>query len=85
MLEAIFGANYKTAVGSIFTAIGLIPTAIQQLGLTDLPEWLRVTGLVCAFVSFIYTGVQTKDKNVTGAGASARIVEDDELKDYDYK
>lgn len=48
MLEKIFGASYKTAVSSIFTAMGLVPVAINQLGLTEIPEWLRITGVVCS-------------------------------------
>lgn len=76
-LEMIFGVNYKTATGTIMSAISLVPTAIQQLGLTEVPESLRFAGLICFFVSFIYTGIQQKDKDVTGAGASARIIDDD--------
>lgn len=54
--------NYKTTLGIIFTAIGLIPQAITSLNLVIVPEWLRIIGLVASFVFFIYAGVQTKDK-----------------------
>ena len=58
--------NWRTTVGTILTAIGLIPEAITQLGLTNSPNWLKTTGLICAFVTFIYTGLNTKDHNVSG-------------------
>lgn len=53
--------NSKTTVGSIFTVIGLIPQAIQSLGLSEVPNALKVVGLVCAALSFIYVGYQAQD------------------------
>ena len=51
----------KTTLGTIFTAIGFVPLAISQLNLTEVPNWLVTVGLVASFISFIYTGVNTKD------------------------
>ena len=66
LLIKLFGANYETSIGGVMTAIGAVPAAIQVLGLATLPEWLRVAGLVCAFISFIYMSVKSKSKTVTG-------------------
>lgn len=51
----------KTTLGTIFTAIGLVPLAISQMNLTEVPNWLVTVGLVCTFISFIYTGINTQD------------------------
>lgn len=69
--------NWKTSLGTIFTAIGLVPLGIAQLGLTDLPDWLKVTGGICAFISFIYTGLNAKDHNVSGTGKNKDVQSDD--------
>lgn len=53
--------NKKTTLGYILTAITLVPQAIESIGLAEVPNWLRITGLACAFVSFIYTGVVSAD------------------------
>lgn len=53
--------NTKTTLGTIFTAIGLIPAATNSLNLAEVPSWLVTVGLACSFISFIYTGLQTKD------------------------
>lgn len=66
--------NYKTTLGTIFTAIGLIPQAIQFINIAEVPTWIKTTGLVCAFISFIYTGVNAKDRDVTGAGDNAKRI-----------
>ena len=52
------------------TAISLVPAALSQLGITEMPETLQKIGLVCAFISFIWTGMKTKDHNVTGGTKS---------------
>jgi len=51
----------KTTLGTIFSVIGLIPAAISQMNLTNVPNWLVITGVVCAAISFIYTGLNTQD------------------------
>lgn len=58
--------NWRTTLGSIMTAISLVPAGLSQLGITEMPESLQKIGLVCAFISFIWTGLKTKDHNVTG-------------------
>ena len=58
--------NWKTTLGNIMTAISLVSAGLSQLGITEMPEPLQKIGLVCAFVSFIWTGLKTKDHNVTG-------------------
>jgi len=58
--------NWKTTLGSIMTAISLVPAGLSQLGITEMPGTLQKIGLVCAFISFIWTGLKTKDHNVSG-------------------
>jgi hypothetical protein len=58
--------NWRTTLGSIMTAISLVPSGLAQLGITEMPEHFQKIGLVCAFISFIWTGLKTKDHNVTG-------------------
>lgn len=70
-MEKLFGKNWKTTVASIFTAIGLVPQGIQSLQLETVPQELRIAGLICAFISFIYMGVMSKSKDVTGVGTEA--------------
>jgi len=53
--------NSKTTIGTIMTGIGLVPQAVATLGLTEVPDWLRVAGMACAFISFIWTGLNTQD------------------------
>lgn len=65
------GANYETTVAAIFSAIGLVPQAIESLGLEEVPQWLRIAGLVCSFLFYIYFGVSAKSINVTGTGNNA--------------
>jgi len=62
--------NWRTTLGSIMTAISLVPAGLAQLGITEMPEPLQKIGLVCAFISFIWTGLKTKDHNVTGGTKS---------------
>ena len=64
-LERFFGSSYQTTIAAIASAIGLVPQAIESLGLETTPQWLRITGMVCAFVSFIYMGVKAKSVNDT--------------------
>lgn len=66
--------NWKTTLGSIMTAISLVPAALAQLEITQLPENLQKTGLICAFISFIWTGLKTKDNNVTGGTVKQSII-----------
>jgi len=63
--------NWQTTLGSIMTAISLVPSGLAQLGITEMPEPLQKIGLVCAFISFIWTGLKTKDHNVTGGNKFA--------------
>lgn len=65
--------NWKTTLGSIMTAISLVPAALAQLEITQMPESLQKTGLICAFISFIWTGLKTKDNNVTGGNVVQNI------------
>lgn len=58
--------NWKTTLGQIMTAVSLVPSALDYINVADMPIWVTTAGIVCAFVSFIWTGTQTKDKNVTG-------------------
>ena len=58
--------NWRTTLGSIMTAISLVPSGLAQLGITEMPDPLQKIGLVCAFISFIWTGLKTKDHNVSG-------------------
>lgn len=58
--------NWQTTLGQIMTAISLVPIALSQLGVEELPDEVKKIGLVCAFISFIWTGLKTKDHNVTG-------------------
>lgn len=71
-MSKLFGQNWETTIGAIFTAIGLVPQAIQSLELTNIPNWLRIAGLACSFISFIYMGIQSKSKNVTGTGINTQ-------------
>jgi len=68
--------NWRTTLGSIMTAISLVPTGLAQLGITEMPELLQKIGLVCAFISFIWTGLKTKDHNVTGVNIQANEPDD---------
>jgi hypothetical protein len=70
-MKQILGISWETTLGAVFTAIGLVPQAIESLELTEIPQWLRITGLVCSFISFIYMGVMAKSINVTGTGIEA--------------
>lgn len=58
--------NWKTTLGSIMTAISLIPSALNELGISEMSPTVQKIGIVCAFISFIWTGLKTKDHNVTG-------------------
>lgn len=58
--------NWRTTLGSVMTAISLIPTAIAELGISEISPILQKIGIVCAFISFIWTGLKTKDHNVSG-------------------
>ena len=63
--------NWRTSLAGIVTAIGLIPTAIEQLHLAEVPNWLVIFGAGCSFISFIAQGLLSKDKNVTGVGETS--------------
>ena len=58
--------NWRTSLGQIMTAVGLVPSALAYLNIAQLPQWATTAGMICAFVTFIWTGTQAKDKNVTG-------------------
>jgi len=66
-----FGASYDTTIAGFFTVIGAVPSAIDYLKLSETPDWLKLIGGVCMFISFIYMSVVSKSKNVTGVGAEA--------------
>ena len=72
MKKYIFGRNWQTTLGGVFTAIGSVPAAISYLNLATIPQWLKVFGLSCSFISFIYMSVMAKSKNVTGTGDTAQ-------------
>jgi len=63
--------NWKTTLGSIMTAISLVPAALVQLEITEMPEYLQKVGIICAFISFIWTGLKSKDHNVTGGNVQS--------------
>ena len=45
--------------------------AIQTLNLEVMPQWLRIVGAVCTFVSFIALVIRTKSTKQTGTGDDA--------------
>lgn len=51
--------DIKTTLAGIFTVIGAVPQAIESLQLTTIPAWLRTTGLVCSFASFLWLAYNT--------------------------
>lgn len=53
--------NPKTTISAIFTAIALVPAAIESLHLASMPGWLVTVTMACAFISFIYSGIVSKD------------------------
>ena len=63
--------NWRTTLASIVTALGLVPTAIQQLELEVVPNWLKIVGLAATFFGTIGIGLLAKDKVVTGVGENA--------------
>lgn len=63
--------NWRTSLASVVTALGLVPEAIQQLGLESVPTWLRIVGFAAMFFGYIGTGLLAKDKVVTGVGENA--------------
>lgn len=71
-MEKVFGASWETSVGMIFAVIGMIPSAINSLELSEIPVWIRGVGYVCSFIFFVYTGVLAKSINVTGTKTEAR-------------
>jgi len=64
--------NWKTTLGSVMTAISLVPAGLAYLNMADMPVIVQQIGAICAFISFIWTGMQAKDKNVTGVGEDAK-------------
>jgi hypothetical protein len=54
--------NNKTTVGGIIAVLTAVPQMIQTLGLAEVPNWLRVTGLVCTAISFLYVTYQSQDR-----------------------
>jgi len=48
------------------TAVSLIPSALAELGISEMSPTVQKIGIICAFISFIWTGLKTKDHNVTG-------------------
>ena len=66
--------KFTTIFGSIAAFAGIVPQVLTQNGVTLAPgvqKWFSLTALV----SSIAFAAVAKDKNVTGAGASARVVE----------
>ena len=63
--------NWRTSLAAIVTALGLVPSAIQQLELEVVPEWLKIVGLGATFFGTIGIGLLAKDKVVTGVGENA--------------
>ena len=76
LLIKLFGQNYETTVGSIMTTISLIPQALQTTGIDTLPSWIRIGGVICAIISFIYFGTKAKSKTVTGVEGITNGVND---------
>lgn len=66
ILIKLFGANYETTIGGIFTVIGLIPSAIQYIGIEQMPGWLKTAGIVCSGLSYLYAQFKAKSKTVSG-------------------
>lgn len=56
--------NWKTTLGTVMTIIGLIPSGLHLLADLEVPTILMKAGALCAFISFLYTGIQTRDKTV---------------------
>ena len=74
--------NWRTTLASIVTALGLVPTAIQQLELEVVPNWLKIVGLAATFFGTIGIGLLAKDKVVTGVGENAETKSEIENKEY---
>ena len=74
--------NWRTTLASIVTALGLVPTAIQQLELEVVPNWLKIVGLAATFFGTIGIGLLAKDKVVTGVGENAETKAEIENKEY---
>jgi len=75
--------NWRTTLASIVTALGLVPTAIQQLELEVVPNWLKIVGLAATFFGTIGIGLLAKDKVVTGVGENAETKAEIENKEYE--
>jgi len=75
--------NWRTTLASIVTALGLVPTAIQQLELEVVPNWLKIVGLAATFFGTIGIGLLAKDKVVTGVGENAETKAEIENKQYE--
>lgn len=65
--------NWKTTLGQIMTALSLVPAGLAYLNMADMPVIVQQIGAICAFISFIWTGLQTKDHNVTGGNVAQSI------------
>jgi len=75
--------NWRTTLASIVTALGLVPTAIQQLELEVVPNWLKIVGLAATFFGTIGIGLLAKDKVVTGVGENAETKAEIENKEHE--
>lgn len=78
ILIYLFGLNYRTSIGAIFTVITLIPGAIAVIvkmyeGIVIFPPWIMIVSAVCTFIGIIYTGIVAKSKSVTGINGSAKM------------
>jgi len=75
-MEQFFGKNWQTSLAGIMMVISAVPQAIQSLDIGEPPQWLRIAGMVCTFISTIYLGVSAKYRNTTGVGNSALTLTD---------
>lgn len=76
LINKVFGANWKTAVSGIgsalfasLTVLAALPYDLGGVALLIPPEWkakVVVAGTVAAFVLRVWNSISQKDKNVTG-------------------
>ena len=65
IMERLLGLNWRTTLGAAFTAGGLALAASVQSG-----KWHTI-GLVAAAIGGAWTGINARDKAVTGAQMQA--------------